>query len=108
MLSIVLLYFIGKAFYDLAGNHNRNKWGMTIAGLATFFGSQVVLGFVMYMFMEVDIEGNLIAMSEVALNFLAIAVGALMTWAFYELLKHNWKNTSTVSDLELLDEDLTE
>ncbi len=81
---------------------------MAIAGLAVYFGSQVVFGLVLAIFVETDYDGNFVGINDFALSIMAIAVSALCTWAFYEYLKNSWRKNKKVGDYELLDEDLTE
>ncbi len=32
MIELVLIFFVGKAFYDLAGRHKKHQWGFAILG----------------------------------------------------------------------------
>jgi hypothetical protein len=35
MLGLILIYFVGKAFYDLAGLHGKSQWGFAILGIVS-------------------------------------------------------------------------
>lgn len=48
MLEILLIYFLGKQFYELAGKYDRNQWKYAVAGglsyyLGAFLGSIFIL-----------------------------------------------------------------
>lgn len=106
MLSLILIYFIGKAFYDLADSHHRHKWGMALAGLAAYFGSQLLLGIVLAIIFGIDAEDRIMGMNDFLLNIICIVVGAIATWVLYVVLKNNWTKNQKLEDQELLDHDL--
>ena len=39
MIDFLLTYFIGKAFYDLAGQHKKHKLEFAISGIAVYYGA---------------------------------------------------------------------
>jgi len=43
MFGIILIYWVGKYFYQLAIEFNKSKWGYAVLGLATYYGSQLFL-----------------------------------------------------------------
>jgi len=88
MLGLILIYFIGKGFYKLAELHNRNLWGITIAGIAMYLGSQFLLGLVLGLILGVDAEGNVGGMNSLVLNLIGLVIGCVFTYGLYELLKH--------------------
>ena len=99
MLGLVLLYFVGKAFYDLAKKHGKNKWLFAILGVVSYyggiFGAGIVLGLIGIAYPEF-LENA----SEFAINLMAIPVGVLICWGFYRLLKYQWeKNVSPTEEL---------
>ncbi|MGY5352638.1 hypothetical protein ACXGQW_08765 [Wenyingzhuangia sp. IMCC45533] len=47
MLGILLLYFIGKKFYTLAEDYDKQKWKYTIFGILSYYGGVMVGGFLL-------------------------------------------------------------
>ena len=47
MLGIVLIYWLGKYFYQLAEKYNQNKWLYAILGIVVYYVSQLFFGFVL-------------------------------------------------------------
>ena len=44
MLGLLLLYLIGRQFYDLARRHGRNGWGLALLGIAAYYLGIFVAG----------------------------------------------------------------
>ena len=44
MLGLILIYFIGKRFQDLAKTYDNHKWGFAIAGVATYYIGTFIAG----------------------------------------------------------------
>ena len=40
MLGLLLIYWIGKKYYELATEHNRSPWGYAILGVFVYYFSQ--------------------------------------------------------------------
>lgn len=90
MIGILLIYWVGKFFYDLAQTYTKSKWGYAILGLVVYFGSQLVLGFVLAIFNDlfalgIDFENNY------GINLLGIPVGILACYILYHYLQKKWK-----------------
>lgn len=105
MLGLILIYFIGKSFYNLAGEHNRSEWGFAILGVVTYYAamflSQMAIAFIMVA------NGSYIEdINEVLLAFLGIPFGLLAWWGVYSLLKKQWSKNPIYSDAEILDDTL--
>lgn len=106
MLGIVFLYFIGKAFYDLAVLHEKNKWLFALLGVAFYYVGTFVGGFTIAISYELFEFGSVDDLNDQALGLMAIPFGLLFCWVFYIILKRQWSRTHVPSDLELLDDDL--
>lgn len=105
MLGILPLYFIGKYFYELAFEHNRSRWGFAILGIATYFISQLAMGFILGIILvasDTEFTGNM----ELVTNIAGILIGIAGVWLFYFLLKRAWEKNPKkgVSNSELLDD----
>lgn len=90
MLGILLIYFIGKRFYDLAEEFNQNKWLFAILSIIVYYAAGFLFGVVLGIFILVfewdfDLENNF------GINLLAIPAGLLADWIFYVILENRWK-----------------
>lgn len=108
MLGILLIYFIGKAFADLAKLHDKNKWGFAILGVASYYIGTLIggifIGIGFLLFSSTDIE----TANEYLLGLMAVPFGLLACWGTHALLKRSWNKKQIVSSNEILDSDLTQ
>lgn len=94
MVAIVFLYFIGKAFYELAEEHDKRKWLWAILGVLSYYISAVILGIIMVILYDLlGIGFDIETMSEAALTIVTVVVGLLSCWGFYYFLKANWERS---------------
>ncbi len=89
MLGIVLIYWLGKYFYQLAQKYNKNKWLYAILGIVIYYVSQLMFGFLLGILNE--LFGWEINFDNFAINLLGIPVGLLASYLFYLLLEKVWK-----------------
>lgn len=106
MLGILLIYFIGKAFYDLAQEHNKNKWVFAILGVVSYYGGTIIAGVSFALLAELGVTDFFIELPEFGLSLLAIPFGILTCWAFYKILSSNWSNQSRENVNDALDGEL--
>jgi len=106
MLGLFLLYFIGKAFYELAHEHNKNKWGFAILGVASYYAGTFLGGVILGVLMELGIFTSLYDVPDLALGLITLPIGILACWATYRLLKSNWERVTKSEKSEVLDQDL--
>lgn len=113
MLGFLLVYFIGKRFYDLAEEHQQKKWLFAILGVITYYA--VGTAFVVFLaildvyifYWEFDWD------NRYGMNLLALPSGLLGCWILYNILENKWKKegfikvTNEIDDLgKPVDEDL--
>ena len=91
MLGIVLIYFIGKQFYKLAEDFNKNKWLFAIMGVIVYYAVGTVLVVIVALLDVMVFEWNFDWDSRYGMNLLAIPFGLLGDWSLYNLLKNRWK-----------------
>lgn len=102
MLGILLIYFIGKRFYDLSDEYNQNKWMYAVLGVIIYYVGAMVAGGILGVLIvmtdiEIDIENSLL-MSAIALPF---GIGAV--YLFYVLLKKKWEKSIIIVKDEIKD-----
>jgi MFS family permease len=92
MLGILLLFFIGKYYYELAQDYYKHRWLYGALGIATYYAGTAIGGFVLGVANELFDLGvnwdNMFGLSLIALPF-----GVLLATIVYFLLKRNWKKT---------------
>jgi hypothetical protein len=103
MLGLLLIYFVGRAFYRLAETHKRSKWLFAILGVLTYYVTQFVFGFVVFSYMIAN--GSVLTSGlELGITLIGILVGAAGVGLFYYLLKRAWEKNPKNNNEELLDQ----
>jgi hypothetical protein len=106
MIGLLLIYFIGKYFYDLAGQYKKSKWGFAILGVISYYLGILIGGAVIGLLFEFVLEIPVEGFSDIALGLMSIPMGILACWGFYKLLKSQWTKPSVSSSSDVLDKDL--
>ena len=113
MLGFILMYFVGKAFYNMAKKHEQSGWLYAILGVLSYYAGLVLggvlLGVILGLFYPEFIESS----SELFLGLLTIPMGILCCWGFYQILKVKWekefaekeRNKPKISDIGKREED---
>lgn len=96
MVGLILLYFVGKAFYDLAGLNNKGQWLYALLGVGSYYAGLFVGSILIAVGYELFI-GSVDEINETLLGFLGLPFGVLMCWGFYRLLKGRWEKKQTFS-----------
>ena len=107
MIALVLIYWVGKAFYNLAGNHQKSEWGFAILGVVSYYAGLFCAAFLIGIFMIIALETTEFdSRTEMAVSLCSIPFGVLACWGFYKLLERQWgKPVATINE-EVLDGDL--
>ena len=109
MLGIILIYWVGKAFYELAHEYNRNKWAFAILGVVSYYAGILLGGVALGVVLEIASPGYVNEDNERWLGFLTIPLGVLTCWGTYTLLKKSWSKPPEISkhtlDSELIPSD---
>lgn len=96
MLGILLIYFIGKRFYDLAFEFDKNKWLYAILGIMTYYATGAIFILLIALLDVYIYEWNFDWDSSVGMNLLVVPSGLLGTYALYIVFKNNWKKSTVV------------
>lgn len=102
MLGIVFLYFIGKYFYKLAEEFNKNKWLFAVLGIVVYYAGTMIGGVILAILDELvgigfDWDNNLL------LGLVALPFGIATAYLFYYLLKKQWEKTVVIVTDEIQD-----
>lgn len=106
MLGLLLIYFVGKAFYDLAQEHRKSRWGFAILGIVAYYAGTFIAGIFITILAELQVTDFFNDLPELALGFIALPFGILACWAFYRILENHWGNQPKGNNSETLDGDL--
>lgn len=103
MLGLLLIFFIGKAFFNLAQTHERNKWLFGVLGVVVYYGMTIIGGLVI-VFIAVTIGNEgILNYSDTILGLMGVPVGLLSVWGFHYMLRKNWEANPKNQNSDLLD-----
>lgn len=102
MLGLLLIFFIGKYFYELAQDFYKHRWLYAIIGIVVYYAAGgifgVILGVIDMIFtLNIDWE------NAFGLNLLGIPIGLAACYGFYIILKKRWQNEVELAKDEIDD-----
>lgn len=103
MLGILLIYFIGKYYYDLAALHDKRKWVYAGLGIVSYYAGTMLFGLAFGVFMEIWSPGTLDTMNNTVLGLIALPVGVLSCYGVYTYLRKKWEGKAAQA-LDIIDE----
>lgn len=95
MLGLLLLYWIGKYYYRLAEEHNKNPWGFVVLGIVTYYAGTFIFGFLIGGVIEIMVPGYVDTMNELLAGLVTVPFGILSTYILYDHLKKSWEKNSS-------------
>jgi hypothetical protein len=104
MLGIFLIYWIGKRYYSLAHDYEKSPWPYAILAIGIYYGSQLLFGVILGLVMPEVFSGG---GSDIGINLFGIAVGLLVWWIVYEIIKRKWEN-AYFDNYESTDDEIAE
>ena len=103
MLGILLIYFIGKRFYDLSVDYDKNKWVYAVLGVVSYYVIGTVF-VVLIAFLDVYLfEWGFDWESSFGMNLLIVPAGLLGVYGLYVMLERKWEKTVIVIKDEIED-----
>jgi hypothetical protein len=105
LISLFLIYFVGRAFYELAHEYDKSRWGFAILGVISFYVGQLIGGFILGIAILLGAE-RLANLPDLALGAMALPIGLLTCWATYKLLQRQWQKSALLQKGDTLDSDL--
>ncbi|MDO5969724.1 hypothetical protein Q4Q35_07880 [Flavivirga aquimarina] len=102
MLGLLLIYFIGKRFYDLSEEYSQNKWLYAILGIVIYYVGTFIVSIVLAVLIEfgiidIDLENSFV------IGLIALPFGIGAVYLFYILLEKKWKKAVVVVKDEISD-----
>jgi len=96
MLGLILIYFIGKKFYDLAQEFEKSQWGFAILGVVIYYAGTFIAGIVIAIGYEISSTNSIENVNEHVLGLIALPFGILSCVGLYNYLRKTWqKNKET-------------
>lgn len=102
MLGILLIYFIGKRFYDLSTEHNQNKWLYAILSVVIYYAGTFIGGLFLGIFIELGIV-NISLENNFVIGLIAIPFALGLVYLFYIYLEKKWKKSALLIKDEIKD-----
>lgn len=106
MLGYVLIFFLGKWFYDLAKKFDKSKWLFALLGIAVYYAGTFLAGIIIGLLAVAFDFYAILELPDVALGLIALPFGLLAAWGFRKILIQNWQKKVIVDD-QLLDDTTT-
>ncbi|GAA4933547.1 hypothetical protein GCM10023314_02520 [Algibacter agarivorans] len=102
MLGILVIFFIGKYYYELAQDYYRNRWLYGLLGIGLYYAGSAVGGAVVAVADELfDLSVNWDSLFS--LSIIAISFGISFPGLFYIVLKRQWEKSVLVIKDEIND-----
>ncbi|NNK81660.1 MAG: hypothetical protein HKO92_00925 [Flavobacteriaceae bacterium] len=102
MLGLLLIFFIGKYFYELAQDYYKHRWLYAILGIVTYYASGAIFGVILSVF-DFILELNINWDDSFGVNLLGIPIGLAGCYIFYIMLKNRWEKEDLKSKDEIDD-----
>ena len=100
MLALLLLYWIGKYFYELAGVYEKSQWGYAILGIVVYYGGIVVFSFGIGIITEIVSPGAIGSIDDTVLGIMMLPFGILSCYLLYKYFEKTWKKNKPVNELD--------
>lgn len=104
MITLILAFFAGKFFYDLAGRYHKSQLGFALLGAAFFFMGGVVTGFIY----GIVSPGAIGSMDRTLKRIVELPLEILFAWTLYKLLERRWRDSDNddFGESDILDQNL--
>lgn len=107
MLGILLIYWVGKRYYRMAGYYGKSEWGHVFMALGIYFGSQFILGIVGALvfpdfFMTLESDKS----QELLINLAGIVFGLLVWHIIFGVLEKKYESELSYEE-DIEDDDIS-
>lgn len=98
MLGLILIYWIGKYYYELADEYGKSKWGYAIIGVVAYYFGTFVAGILIAIIAPTFIS----TASTIGISLIALPLGLLATYGLFTFFKKNFKknNINSIDELD--------
>ena len=104
MFSLLIIYFIGKYYYQLAVKYMQNKWLYAILGVSSYYiGSIVIGGIIIGLFIEFAADSGIDNYSDRTIGLILMPFGIASAYLLHYLLEKRWKKSVVLVKDEIED-----
>ncbi len=104
MLGLLLLYFVGKHFSDLAQKYGKNKWLYAILAIVVYYGTTIVFGFLYGLIAALTNNLSMLEIPDLVIGLMVLPFGLLALWLMSRYLNKKWSADIKVKNVDLLDD----
>ncbi|AUC15630.1 hypothetical protein BTO06_10935 [Tenacibaculum sp. SZ-18] len=91
MIGIIILVIIGKKFYELAGEYEKSKWGITVLGIVSYYSGVFVFGIILAAIL-IAMESNWMETTDrLSLALIELPSGGLSSYLLFMFLQKKWE-----------------
>jgi hypothetical protein len=105
MLGLLPLYFIGRAYYELAHEFDKNRWLFAILGVLSYYAGLYLSIFLIGIALAIVSPESVENIADWQATLMGLPFGVLACWSTYVLLKKSWSKPKEISK-HTLDGDL--
>ena len=91
MFGVIFIYFIGKYFYSLAKDFQKNHWLYTVLGVVSYYGTTIVFGVVLFVLIDM-FNSSANSISDTVAGLIGIPFGIGGCYFCYKYLEKKWKS----------------
>lgn len=89
MLGLIFIYYIGKSYYRLASDHNKdNKWLYSVLGIIAYYAGVYGFAIMLGIYAEVSEKYEIYEMSDVMWSLVCFPFGIATCILLYMFLRH--------------------
>ncbi len=104
MLGLLLIYFLGKKFYELAHEYDRSRWGFAILGVVVYYLGTFLAGVIIVLLGSNS--AAFLNLPDIVISLMSIPFGLLSAWILYRILEASWLKAQESTDSDVLDQNL--
>lgn len=101
MLGLLLIYFLGKYFYDLALQYNKPPWKYAVIGILSYYLGIALGGAFMGIMLEWTSPGSIDRINDWLLGLICIPFGLLIAKLTHLHLQKRFANPPRRTDANL-------
>lgn len=102
MLGILLIFFIGKYFYELAQDYYKHRWLYAVIGIITYYAAGAIFGVILGV-SDLLFDFGIDWESAYGLELTTIPIGIAADYFLYRVLKKKWQNEAVIDKDEIQD-----